>query len=281
LGDLVIGFLVVGFASLLACIFGAVLVRRTEGLLRTLLLATIVALVLAFAIKVQGHLVLAQWLPFSNVIVVGNLTVVGTACLAGILLGWKSLPVWRRLLFAGGIGVVGMVALLHQMPRDPPAPGDEWIDEVCMQSNKASCSACAAATLLVHHGIPADEAEMMDLCLTGATGTPSLGLYRGLKLKTAGTPYEVEAFQTDIESLLDSEELPAILLVMLQLGADVDPRYENEWGWTPGLGHAVVCYGRAGSDRVMIGDPSVGREKWTIKDLQVLWHGEGLRLRGR
>ncbi len=255
--------------------------RRTGGLLRTLTLATIVALVLAFAIKVQGHLVLAQWLPFSNVIVVGNLTAVGTACLAGILLGWKSLPVWRRLLFAGGIGVVGMVALLHQMPRDPPAPGDEWIDEVCMQSNKASCSACAAATLLMYHDIPADEAEMMDLCLTGATGTPSLGLYRGLKLKTAGTPYEVEAFHSDIESLLDSKELPAILLVMLQLGADVDPRYENEWGWTPGLGHAVVCYGRAGPDRVRIGDPSVGREKWTMDDLRVLWQGEGVRLRKR
>lgn len=281
MGDLAIGFLVIGFVSLLACFLGALAVRCAQGLLRTLIIATAVALVLTFAIKFQGHLVVAQWLPFSNVIIVGNLTAVGAACLAGIALGWKSLPVWRRLLLAIAIGVVGVVALLHQMPRNPPAPGDEWIDEVCIQSNKASCSACAAATLLTHYGIPADEAEMMDLCLTGAKGTPSLGLYRGLKLKTAGTSYDVEAFHMDIESLLDSDELPAILLVMLELGADVDPRYENEWGWTPGLGHAVVCYGRAGTDRVMIGDPSVGREKWTIEDLQVLWHGEGLRLRQR
>jgi hypothetical protein len=281
LGDLVIGFLIVGVASVLACCFGAFMARRIKGILRTLVVATLVALVLAFAIKVQGRLVLAQWLPFSNVILVGNLTMVGAACFGGVVLGWQSLPIWRRLLFAAGMWVVGLVALLHQMPRNPPPPGNEWIDEVCMQSNRASCSACAAATLLAYHDIPADEAEMMELCLTGAVGTPSLGLYRGLKLKTAGTPYDVEVFHSDVETLLDSYEPPAILLVMLELGADVDPRYEQNWGWIPGLGHAVVYYGRAGSDRIMIGDPSVGREKWTIDDLRVLWQGEGLRLRPR
>ncbi len=279
MGDLAVGFLVISIVSLLACGLGVVAIRRVKGLLRTLLVATVVALVLAFAIKLQGRLVVAEWLPFSNVILIGNLTMVGSACLAGIVLGWPSLPIWRRTLFSAGMWVVGLTALLHQMPRNPPEPGNEWIDEVCMQSNRASCSACAAATLLVHHDIPADEAEMMKLCLTGAEGTPSLGLYRGLKLKVAGTPYDVEAFHMDIESLLDSTEVPAILLVMLELGADVDPRYEQQWGWTPGLGHAVVYYGRSGPDRVMIGDPSVGREKWTIDDLRVLWQGEGVRLR--
>ena len=77
---------------------------------------------------------------------------------------------------------------------------------------------------------------MMELCLTGAGGTPSLGLYRGLKLKTVGTPYDVEVFRTDVESLLDSDELPAILLVMLELGADVDPRYEAGVGLDPWTG---------------------------------------------
>ncbi len=257
------------------------MVRRITGIPRTLLVATLVALVLTFAIKVQGHLVLAQWLPFSNVILVGNLTMLGAACFGGIVLGWRPLPIWRRFLFAAGIWGAGLVALLHQMPWDPPPPGNEWIDEVCIQSNRASCSACAAATLLSYHGIPTNEAEMMRLCLTGSGGTPSLGLYRGLKLKTAGTPHEVEVFQSDVESLLNSDELPAILLVKLELGAEVDPRYEEEWGWIPGLGHAVVYYGRSGDDRIMIGDPSVGRERWTIDDLRVLWQGEGLRIRPR
>lgn len=281
MSDLAIGFLIVGLASLLACVVGAVTVRWITGIPRTLVVAVLVALVLAFAIKLQGHLLLARWFPFSNVILVGNLTMVGAACFAGVVLGWPSLPVWRRLLFSAGMWCAGLVALLHQMPRNPPPAGNEWIDEVCMQSNRASCSACAAATLLVHHGIPADEAEMMELCLTGSGGTPSLGLYRGLKLKTAGTPYEVEVFRTDIQSLLAGDQEPAILLVKLELGAEVDPRYERDWGWIPGLGHAVVYYSRAGADRIMIGDPSVGREKWTIDDLRVLWQGEGLRIRRR
>ena len=281
MADLVVGFLIISIVSLLACILGAVAIQRVKGLLRTLLVAAVVVFVLAFAIKLQGRLIVAEWLPFSNVIFTGNLTMVGAACLAGIVFGWPSLPSWRRTLFAAGMWAVGLTALLHQMPRNPPKPGDEWNDEVCMQSNQASCSACAAATLLMHYDIPADEGEMMKLCLTGAKGTPSLGLYRGLKLKAAGTPYEPEAFHMDIESLLDSTEVPAILLVMLELGADVDPRYEQQWGWTPGLGHAVVYYGRAGTDRIMIGDPSVGREQWSLDDLRVLWQGEGLRLRRR
>ena len=278
MGDLAVGYAVIGVVSILACGGGAIVSRRIQRVLRSALVATLVILVVAFAAKIQGRLIVAEWLPFSNAIVIGNLTIVGAACLAGFVLGWPSLPIWRRVLFASGIWVAGLIALQSQMPRDPPKPGNEWIDEVCMQTNSASCSACAAATLLVHHGIRADEEQMMDLCLTGAKGTPSLGLYRGVKLKTAGTLYDVEVFHTDVDSLLDSSASPAILLVKLEIGANVDPRYEQQWGWTPGLGHAVVYYGRAGSDRIMIGDPSVGREKWTIDDLRVLWQGEGLRL---
>jgi hypothetical protein len=28
----------------------------------------------------------------------------------------------------------------------------------------------------------------------------------------------------------------------------------------------------------LLGDPSVGREQWSLRDLEVLWHGTGLRL---
>jgi hypothetical protein len=279
--DLAVGFLVIGLAGLGACWLGAQVARRCKGLARILIVAVIVALIVIFAIKVQGRLVLARWLPFSNAIILGNLTVLGAACLAGVVLGWPSLPLWRKSLLAIVVSVVGVFAVLHPFPRGAPSAGNHWVDGVCQQTNRASCSACAAATLLDHYDIRTGEAEMMRLCLTGARGTPSLGLYRGLKLKTAGTPYDVEAFHTDINSLLSSSDVPVILLVKLELGADVDPRYEQQWGWTPGLGHAVVYYGRAGPDRIEIGDPSVGREQWTIDDLRVLWQGEGLRLRAR
>lgn len=277
--DLVVGYFVVGGISLVACLIGVVVVRGASRIVRTFLVAVLVASILAFAVKGQGRLVVAQWLPFSNAILVGNFTMVGSACLAGFVLAWPSLPLWRRTLFSIGMWGVGIAALMHQMPRDPPQSGNEWIDNVCIQSNRASCSACAAATMLAHYGIPADEPEMMELCLTGAKGTPSLGLYRGLKLKTADTPYDVIVFRTDLETLLEADWGPVVLLVKLEVGADVDPRYEQQWGWTPGLGHAVVYYGRAGNDRIEIGDPSIGREQWKIDDLRVLWQGEGIRLR--
>ena len=42
--------------------------------------------------------------------------------------------------------------------------------------------------------------------------------------------------------------------------------------------HCVVLYGYAENDRVDIGDPSVGREQWTVRDLEVLWNGSGFCL---
>lgn len=59
---------------------------------------------------------------------------------------------------------------------------------------------------------------------------------------------------------------------------NVDPRYAQEWGWIPGLRHAVVLFGKKADGNLDIGDPSVGREAWTVDDLRVLWHGQGLRL---
>ena len=73
-----------------------------------------------------------------------------------------------------------------------------------MQSRGASCGPCCAVTLLRHCGIEADEREMSDLCLTTKSGTPSLGLYRGLKLKTNDTPWDVEVVRGDLEQLCES-----------------------------------------------------------------------------
>ena len=63
------------------------------------------------------------------------------------------------------------------------------------------------------HGIQASEQEMVELCLTRADGTPALGLYRGLKLKTRGTPWNVEVFRSGLEDLRNADRWPVILLV--------------------------------------------------------------------
>lgn len=281
MSDLILAYLIVALASGLACLAGIVFAWRQKRVWRTTAAAVLVVLTVAFAAKVQGRLIMARWLPFSNVILLGNWTTLGAACLAGTLLGWRPVPFWRRAILGVALLGVGVYALTSQMPDGAPPAKNNWTSGVCLQSNHASCSACSAATLLACFEIPANEGEMMDLCLTGAEGTPTLGLYRGLKLKTEGSPYRVEPFFSDIQELLAADQWPALLLVKLEIGAKVDPRYEQQWGWVPGLGHAVVVFGRVDANRIEVGDPSVGREYWMIDDLCVLWQGEGLRLRPR
>ena len=119
---------------------------------------------------------------------------------------------------------------------------------------------------------------MARLCLTTDRGTTNHGLYRGLRLKTAGTPWNVESFRTDSAGLRGFSG-PALLVVRLDTGSAVDPRYEKLWGWTPGVSHTVVFFGFSdGGTKTEMGDPGVGREQWSARDLHVLWHGEGLRL---
>jgi len=158
---------------------------------------------------------------------------------------------------------------------DVPPLDERWKDRVCRQTSDASCSAAAAATMLRANGIEATEAEMARHCLTRAGGTPMLGLYRGLKLKTARTGLTVRALRGDLAALR-AHGGPVILSVRLDPGQWTDPRYERLWGWAPGVAHTVVFFGFDASGEAEIGDPSVGREHWSVRDLEVLWHGQGL-----
>lgn len=66
------------------------------------------------------------------------------------------------------------------------------------------------------------------------------GIDRGLTLKTRGTSYDVEVFGGSIDDL--RRITPGILVIAtgLERGADVDPIYQNQWGWTPGELHTVL-----------------------------------------
>ena len=70
-----------------------------------------------------------------------------------------------------------------------------------MQSTAVSCGPCCAVRVLADYGIDATEEDMIDLCLTGRLGTPALGLYRGLKIKTEKTKWDVEILRCSIEEL--------------------------------------------------------------------------------
>ena len=277
--DLVIGIVVMAVFCGLSCLGGWQLSQRTSRTTSDLWLVSLGTFTLGYAFFVHGRLMLTQWLPHSSVIVLGNWIPVGLASVGGLLLGRDAIPAWRRAMVSTLAILVGVYALCQPVMATPPSAADLWTaDGICLQSNRSSCSACAAATLLRHHGIPANEQEMMRLCLTGPRGTQQLGLYRGLKLKTQNTSFDVEAFHCDIQSLRESTAWPVILLVGLPANADVDPRYTLDYGWAPGQGHTVVAYGFPRRHRIEIGDPSHGRETWSTRDLRLLWQGIGLRL---
>ena len=120
---------------------------------------------------------------------------------------------------------------------------------------------------------------MIRLCKTTMHGTSMLGLYRGLKLKTAGTPWRVEVVTGDIDTLRSAcADGPLILSVGLPRCGAADTRFETDWGWQRGRKHAVVLFGFTGDGRVEMGDPSVGREHWREEGIRVLYRRQALRL---
>jgi len=147
-----------------------------------------------------------------------------------------------------------------------------------MQSSWATCSPAAAATLLRAEGFEVSERDMIPLCLTDRSGTPTLGLYRGIKLIADQNDCQVEIVDSDLAKLLRDNDWPVLLAVRLPHGVD-DRRYADEWGWIPGMGHSVVALGRTPDSGIIVGDPSVGLERWTEADLKLLWQGNGVRVK--
>jgi hypothetical protein len=277
--DLLIGVLIIGLLSAMLFIVSLRLSRALGDRLNNLLAIMIVTLIVGFVVHVQGRIALARVLPFSNLIVVSNWQPLLVSALAGLI--WRRLPrqFWRRSIVTVALVGACLTSVYSPILAAPPTLQDRWDGDVCLQTSQASCTPAAAATLLSAHGIQATEQELALLCFTSNQGTNMLGLYRGLKLKTAGTAWDVYMFDhATIDDLRGAG--PAILSVELR-----DQRLERHvqtWGWIPGVPHSVVFLGFIDETKVMIGDPSTGREVWTLDDLRLLWHGQGARLvRGR
>lgn len=277
MGDLYLGLLVL--AALSVALFGA---GRTIGLrvsrraVNRLSVLTIVAL-LAYIACLWDQVTLARWLPFSNLIVLGNWFPFEAALLGGVASSQSSVPVWRRGLIVTALQLTGAFVAISPLMGAAPRCGHAWSEGICLQTTKQTCSAASAATLLRLHGIEATEQEMADLCLT-RLGTNWMGLYRGLKKKTAGTDWDVEVFTGSADELR-SLGCPAILSVGLSRSSQSDPLYQTELGWTPGVRHSVVLL-KFVTDLVEIGEPTpgAGRERWINSDLQELYLGQGMRL---
>ena len=102
--------------------------------------------------------------------------------------------------------------------------------------------------------------------------------YRGLKLKTTGTDWDVEAFSCTANELPGKLTGPVIISVGLIETEGVDPRYREKRGWIPGIRHSVVLFQFKEDGSVEIGDPAIGREHWSVRSIRDLYRGQGMRL---
>jgi hypothetical protein len=276
--DIYLGLIII-YAFSAALALAGMKVARSAPKWATILLA-ILTLALMFYSGTSWHdnLRLAEALPLTNLIVVGDVLPMEGGLLVG--LAWPLIQgsLRRRLIVIVPLVCICLYQANWPLFAKMPAVGDKWRDGVCRQTSPATCGPAAAATLLQSHSIPATEAEMAQLCLTTSKGTSLLGLYRGLKIKTRDTAWDVRPFIGTRQELAAMIKGPMILSVGLERGASVDPRYQQHWGWIPGVSHTVVLFNFDGADRINIGDPAVGLETWSVTDLDVLWHGEGIYL---
>jgi hypothetical protein len=235
-------------------------------------------LMLLFAFTLSDAVVLAVMMPTRLLPVCGNLGFLLALPIGAVLLR-AAIPWWRRGVLALALAGLAFWSLVRPLLAETPVCSDQWQGEVCIQTQPATCSAAAGATLLRHYGIEASEGEMADLCLTTAQGTTFHGLFRALRIKTKGTPFRPTARRVALADLQAGGNLPAIVNVALTGEvAERDERYARDWGWKIGVSHAVVVLAFPGDGRVLMADPSVGREHWNIVGLRDLMGGDGIVL---
>lgn len=281
--DLYLALVIMGVISLTCCGLTLRLTRNLSTATCDALALLTVGLLAVHIFWMRDTVWWTQWFPYSSLVVLSNWVSPGAGILAALT--WRRLEgtagrmrrmtAFSLLLLVAGYATVS--PLMGHTAEQMSQTG-HWEQGVCLQSTNYTCSPAAAATLLNHYGIETTEREMADLCLT-REGTTWQGLYRGLKLKTEHTPYDVEVF--DRKTLADLERLsaePLLLCVELKRSAAASHYYTRELGWIPGQPHSVVLFGYANSQLLDVGDPTHGRERWSKDDMQTLWHGQGLRL---
>ena len=280
MSDLVVGYAVLAAVSA-ALLLGAIWIagRLPRSGIDLLAVAAVAAL-LAYIRYVWYHPALAEWLPYSNLIVVGNWLPLFSAIIAGLVWQRTVCSPARRSLLLFGLASCGVLAAVFPILGNTPTCGHSWDGMgTCLQTTRQTCSAACAATLLERHDIDATEQEMAQLCLT-RRGTSWQGLYRGLKLKTEGSEWDVEVVQCTAQELSRLKDSPLILSVGLAADAPQNSEFTREFGWVPGVNHSVVLEAFQQGGLAIISDPSqeMTREHWDQETLQMLHRGTVVRL---
>ena len=246
---------------------GAELQKKAAKWIVVTSLAGVCGLMTVYLIWIWDRPLLSRILPFSGTIILGNWLPVSGSFFAGICLRTKRIAMARRMLLttmmAGLCGYSLARPLLGDAPRCLPLMHGRLLD---FQTTDNTCSVACAAGLLRIHGIPATEGELAELCLT-RRGTHWLGVYRGLKLKTAGTEWDVVVEEIPAEELVRG--LPPLGVLSLTFGPESAAR-AAESGFGTQMGHSVVSLGQCERAGLTVFDPSpeYGIESWDSFVLQ-------------
>ena len=277
-GDVLAGMAILLSLSVVLFRWGATTARQLPPALSLGVASATVAFIVVFASTVHDTLRLAEILPLTNVIVLGNWLPLGATFLAGIVSGQQAVPRWRRAVFLLILISLAWHTVFDDfLPQPVPSRG-RYENGICLQTSSASCSPCCAVTALECCDIEATEREMSRLCLTSKAGTSPLGLYRGLKLKTRDTARDVEIVRGSVEELCQADSYPVIMNPRIEPESCIGEREGLEPTWLPKVKHAVVILGVTPRGRVLIGDPCCGYVEWSLDDLRRRWSGVGLRL---
>lgn len=223
--------------------------------------------------------VMASILPDSGLIVLGNWLPLWGCFFAGIYSQSTRIAPWRRSVVGAACLVACLYSTIQPVTGTAPVCGHGMMTPAGLQyqSTPFTCSAACAVSLLSMHGIEATEAELAELCLT-RQGTHWMGLYRGLKVKTADTAWDVEVSEFDRRRFASAEfDSPGILA--LDIDSSVFPD-DVDHGFQSDVGHSVVFLQRQSNEVITVFDPSpdFGVEDWGRDVLKCVRGGVVLRL---
>ena len=246
----------------LASLAGAGFAVRSTHTTQILVESTAGTLIFWYMSCLWDRPLLTQWLPWSSAIILGNWLPIIACFLVGVCMRTSSVRTWRKALLAVTTFSFAGYSLASPLLGEPPkclftSSGQSLL----VQSCEETCSPASAATLLRLHGIAAGEGEMARLCLT-RSGTHWLGVYRGLKLKTEGTEWDVvaEDFVPRLKQPFE-EFRPGVL----SLGFSSRPGSQLfDSGFRDSTGHSVVLLEQTRSGQLRVFDPSpeFGFETW-------------------
>ena len=264
--DLLVSLAIMTCFGLLAGIAGASLQRRASQSGRNRVIVVLAQLfatvgMLAYLNWVWDRPILARLFPFSAAIILGNWLPVAGAFFAGICAYTDRISIVRRTVFVSSLVILSAYSLVSPLlGKAPECPESANSSQLLKpQTTDHTCSAACAAGLLKMHGIQATEEELSRLCLT-RRGTHWLGVYRGLKLKTAGTEWDVVVEEIRGADLLTHSNVTGILALSF-IHDEVD---SLETGFGTDIGHTVISFGVTSVRTLGVFDPSpdFGFESW-------------------